>query len=157
MNASGCRCGLLLVFLLAATRLCGAADVCPWITQGSVAKLVEGDVKPSIQAANDKQGSCSFSRSDGKVAYALEVSVGPEANGTCPKGSSELRGIGNDAYFCIVKRSSFESVERVSGRVRETFFTVTLSASGPRSPIMPDDAQRRVLEQAAELVAGNLF
>jgi hypothetical protein len=157
MKVSGGRCGSLILFLLFATRLCGAADVCPWITQGSVAKLLEGDVQLSIQTTDDKQGSCNFSRVDGKVSYTLEVSVGPEANGTCPKGSAELRGIGNEAYFCSVKRSSSETLEKVSSRVRDSFFTVTLSASGPRGLVMPDDARRSVLDQAAEQVAGNLF
>jgi hypothetical protein len=157
MKSSGGRWGWLLVFLLAAKRLCGAADACPWITEGSAAKLLEGDVKLSAQSTDDKHGSCSFSRLDGRVAYALEISVGPEAKEPCPKGSAELKGIGNEAYFCGVKRSSSESIERVSSRVRETYFAVTLSASGPRSAVMPEDARRSALDQAAEQVAGNLF
>jgi hypothetical protein len=146
---------LLALFLLAARGHCAASDMCPWITQGSAAKLLDGDVTVSIHG-DDKQGSCSF-RGDGKVAYTLEVSVTAHEDGACRKGSAELKGIGNEAYLCSVKQSSFGWVEKVSSRVRDTFFTVTLSATGGRASSMPEEVRRNILDQAAEQVAGNLF
>lgn len=151
------RRGAFVLFaslLLPASGHCFAANVCPWMTQGSAARLLAGDIIASIQAVDDKHGDCIFSRADGRTSYTLHIAVGGEANVACPRGSAQLKGIGNEAYLCNVQRSSSGATEKVSSRVRDILFTVTLTERGV---LMSNDARRDVLDQAAEQVAGNLF
>jgi hypothetical protein len=45
----------------------------------------------------------------------------------------------------------------VSGRVRDTYFTLTHTALGQKRPVKLSDAQGDALEQIAEQIAGNLY
>jgi hypothetical protein len=156
------KSGYLSCLLVAITAwglhpsLVGGED-CPWMTEGSAVKLLGGEVTATADAADDKRGSCTFSRQDSKMSRRLEILVGPEESGACPAGSEGLRGIGNEALFCRVKQSATESVAKVSSRVRGTFLTVTLTSSGPRSARSAGEAEQEIARQAAEMVAGNLF
>jgi hypothetical protein len=127
------------------------------MTQGSAVKLLGGEAAATVEAADDKQGSCRFSRSDGKASYNLDIVVGHDAAEACPDGSMAIKGIGNEARRCSVKRSPSEAVDRISSRVRDAFFTVTLSVAGAKNGGMPEEMRHDILDQAAELVAGNLF
>jgi hypothetical protein len=125
---------------------------CPWFTQGSAAKTLGGDVSAIVKVSNTGEGSCKFARLR-ESANSLEIIVSKANLSGCPQDGVRLTGIGNEATRCKLR----ESVERVSGHVREMNFTVTLSMHGEKSPAKPLEYSADTLQQISEQVAGNLF
>ena len=133
---------------------------CPWLTQGTAATALGGDVTATVNATENAsgafEGSCKFSREPGSPDF-LEIHVSKAALPTCPAGSMELKGIGNEAARCSPPGSHGHSVEMISSRVRDVNFTVTLAAHKEKSGAKSDDPQNDELEQVAEAVAGSLY
>jgi hypothetical protein len=128
---------------------------CPWLSQGSAAHALGGDVSATMRVSNG-EGTCSFSRQP-SAPDMLEIAVSKAVLPVCPPGSTSLRGIGNEAMSCRHGAPRGDSVEMISSRVREVHFTVTLTTRSPKNSVKPDDPQNDVLEQIAEQVAGNLY
>ena len=147
-----------LVLVLLAPATVRAANNCPWLTQGSAETALGGKVSATVKVSNSGEGFCTFSRQEGPKD-TLKVVVQKAAVGSCPAGSPELKGIGNEAVLCAMRRSPNESVEMIVSRVRELHFTIRVTthkkgnAAGDESP----NRMESVLEQLAEQVAGNLF
>ncbi len=133
-----------------------AADVCPWLTQGSAAKALGGDVSVTVNVSDSGEGLCRFARRQG-FSDSLEIQVSEAALPLCPPESFSLKGIGNEATRCKLTASHGESAERISSRVRELHFTVTFTSHEQKSATKSPDAQDDALEQVAEQVAGNLY
>ena len=129
---------------------------CPWLTSGSAAHALGGEVSVTVKVSNTGEGSCSFSRQRG-TPDSLEVLVSKATLPVCPADSTSLKGIGNEALTCRPSGSRNEAVEMVSSRVRDLHFTVTLTARGPKTTAKPADPHDDALEQIAEQVAGNLY
>jgi hypothetical protein len=146
----------LISFVLLSTSALRADPVCPWLTQGSAAAMLGGDVSAVIKLTPPDQGSCAFSRREGTTTYVLEVVVENASHTICPPTSTKLPGIGNEAVACRLQRSPNEAVEVISSRVRTLYFTVSLTSRGPSKPTSPLDNQKDIVERAAEQVAGNL-
>jgi hypothetical protein len=146
----------LISFVFLSTSALRAEPVCPWLTQGSAAAMLGGDVSAIIKLAPPDQGSCAFSRREGTTTYVLEVVVESASQTICPPASTKLPGIGNEAVACRLQRSPNEAAEVVSSRVRTLYFTVRLTSRGPSNPTSPLDNQKDIVERAAEQVAGNL-
>jgi hypothetical protein len=146
---------LLLFALLSASAL-RAEPVCPWLTQGSAAAMLGGNVSAVIKLMPSNQGSCSFTLQQGATTYVLEVVVEITPSTPCPPASSKLSGIGNEAVACRLQRSPNEAAEVVSSRVRTLYFTVSLTIRGTTNPILPLNKPKDIVERAAEQVAGNL-
>ena len=146
---------LLSLALLSASAL-RAEPVCPWLTQGSAAAMLGGNVSAVIKLMLSNQGSCSFTLQQGATTYVLEVVVEITPSTACPPASSKLSGIGNEAVACRLQRSPNEFVDVVSSRVRALYFTVSLTIRGTTTSPTPLDKQRDIVERAAEQVAGNL-
>ena len=146
---------LLSLGLLTAAGMTAAAQspavqpvACPWLTQGTAAKALGGDVSVSVKLGSANEGVCQFSRVDRpKEFLKVEVSKGVLAG--CGAGSTALKGIGNEAMRCMLPAG-----ETISGRVRELNFTLTLAGHEKSGPA---DSHDDALEPIAELVAGNLF
>jgi len=124
-----------------------AAKVCPWVTQGSADVVLGGDSTAAVEVSQSGQGVCSFRLDQGGSTNTLRVAVGRSAEGSCPAGSPALRGIGNEATMCTVRRSHSEVVE--------TIFSITIRRKSSQPPEVGhfEDA----IKQIAEQVAGNLF
>jgi hypothetical protein len=146
----------LLPFVLLSAGALRAEPVCPWLTQGSAAAMLGGDVSAVIKLTPPDQGSCAFSRRQGTTTYVLEVVVESTSRTICPPASPKLPGIGNEAVACRLQRSPNEAAEVVSSRVRTLYFTVSLTSRGMANPASPLDKQKDIVERAAEQVAGNL-
>ena len=131
--------------------------MCPFITQGSAAKLLGGAVTVAVNSTEDRDGSCRFTRQQGALTYSLGVVVHKSATDACPEHSEALKAVGNEASLCRMERSPTETVEKVSGRVRDMFFTVDLTIRGPVKSAMAVDSQREAIDMATELVTGNLY
>lgn len=125
---------------------------CPWLTEGTAATAIGGDVSTTVNMAGSLEGECKFSKEQGSPDF-LEIRVSKAALPACPAGSMELKGIGNEATRCTVHG---RGVEMISSRVRDLNFTVTL-ASHRQKGAKPDDPQNDALEQVAEEVAGSLY
>lgn len=125
---------------------------CPWLTQGTAAHALGGDVKADVTLANTSEGACRFSREQGSSDY-LEIRVSKSALPACPEKSRELKGIGNDASRCVPPGAHGHDIEMISSRVRDMNFDVALGARLQKG----DDPQNDALEQIAEEVAGSLY
>lgn len=129
---------------------------CPWLTSGSAAHTLGGEVSVTAKVTNTGEGSCSFSRQQ-SPPDSLEVLVSRATLAVCPADSTGLKGIGNEALTCRLRGSRNEAVEMISSRVRDLHFTVTLTARGRKTTTKPADPHDDALEQIAEQVAGNLY
>jgi hypothetical protein len=125
-----------------------AQPSCPWLTQGSAAKFLGGEVSLKLSSPDTPKRFCRFVQQ--QPQDSLEIVVSKVALVSCPAGSTALRGVGNQAAMC---KGPGAHAEMVSGRVREFFFTVTHRSLARKMIDPQDDA----LEQIAEQVAGNLF
>lgn len=131
-----------------------AGPVCPWLTAGSAAHALGGDVSVTVTVSNGNEGSCRFSRQDGS-ANALEIVVAKNVAATCPAGSPKLIGIGNEATRCRIPGTRGDTAEMLSSRVRDLHFSIVLREQ--KRSAKPGDTQDDALEQLGEQVAGNLF
>jgi len=138
-----------------------ASSGCPWLTEGSAARALGGEVSVTVKVSDSGEGACRFSRQPGSPD-ALEILVSRATLPTCPADSTNLKGIGNDAATCRPHTSRAEAIEMISSRVRELHFTVTLTtraqkAASKSADPQAADPQNDALEQIAEQVAGNLY
>jgi hypothetical protein len=130
--------------------------ICPWLTQGSAARALGGDVSVTVSVSSTGEGSCEF-RAQHEAVNSLEVRVGKAKLPTCSAEGTKLIGIGNEAVRCRLRSSNSETAEMVSSRVRDVYMTVALTTRGEKAPAKTPDGQGDVLEQIAEQVAGNLY
>jgi hypothetical protein len=150
---------LRLLFALAVVSLCSAAhaqSACPWLTEGTAAAMLEGQVTVTTKLLPTGEGSCAFTLQKSGATAVIEINVAASVGGSCPANSAKLAGIGNEAVYCTEDRSPKETTNIVRSRVRDVFFVVRLTVTG-KTPAAATPAQRQaVAEQVAEEVAGNL-
>jgi len=135
-----------------------SSNGCPWLTEGSAARALGGDVSVTVKVSDSGEGLCRFSRSPD----FLEILVSKAELPTCPPESTSLKGIGNEAATCRPHSPRAEAVEMISSRVRNLHFTVTLTTRAQKTSAKPADPQAAdpqndALEQIAEQVAGSLY
>jgi hypothetical protein len=118
---------------------------CPWVTEGSAAKVLGGEVHAILNVASPTQGTCTFVNT-ARPQEQLKVLVGAANVPACPAGSAKVIGVGDQASRCHLPHSA----QMISGNVRTVDMAITLSGS---SGNQSDDA----IQQIAEQVAGNLF
>jgi hypothetical protein len=132
------------------------ATTCPWLTAGTAARLLGGDVAANLSVSGVTEGTCHFARSGDTMRF-IEIRVSAALLPDCPTGSWPLRGIGNEAQQCRVALPRGGSEEMVSGRVRDLHFTVVIAGHRDKlSSKSPDSADDDVVRIADE-VAGNLY
>jgi hypothetical protein len=119
-----------------------AVIACPWVTEGSAAKVLGGPVHAILNVASPTQGTCTFAKTT-RPQDQLKVLVGAGNIPSCPAGSAKVIGVGDQASRCHLPHSA----QMISGNVRAVDMAITLSGN------QADDA----LQQIAEQVAGNLF
>lgn len=129
---------------------------CPWLTAGSAARALGGNVSVSVSGTQDNDGSCKFLKLQ-DPHDSLQVQVSKASLGSCTAEHTRLVGIGNEAAKCALPGSHGETVEMVTGRVRDVHFDVTLTVVNRRVPAKSPDEAELPLEQIAEQVAGNLY
>jgi hypothetical protein len=115
---------------------------CPWVTEGSAAKVLGGPVHAILNVASPTQGTCTFVKT-ARPQEQLKVLVGAGNVPSCPAGSAKVVGVGNQASRCHLPHSA----QMISGNVRAVDMAITLSGN------QTEDA----IQQIAEQVAGNLF
>jgi hypothetical protein len=115
---------------------------CPWLTEGSAAKVLGGPVHAILNVASPTQGTCTFVKT-ARPQEQLKVLVGAGNIPSCPAGSAKVIGVGDQASRCHLPHSA----QMISGNVRAVDMAITLSGN------QTEDA----IQQIAEQVAGNLF
>jgi hypothetical protein len=128
---------------------------CPWLTEGSAAHMLGGDVSVSVTATNKDDGTCRFSRRS-EPRGVLEIAVARQPQQVCSARSMKLKGIGNEATRCSLRAPHGQAAEMISSRVRDLFFTV-VSRMPAKKAVKSVNLQEDGLEQIAEQVAGNLY
>jgi hypothetical protein len=137
-----------------------AEATCPWLTQGTAATLLGGDVSVIVHVI-EGMGSCDFvsntnggtKASPSRASLHLRIQVSHSSSKECATGE-RLTGIGEDAVLCS-QTAAGDQQDIVRGRVRSTYFLCVLEGAKTNST---DDAfQRTTIERIAEVVAGNLF
>lgn len=129
---------------------------CPWLTQGMAARVLGGEVSVDVHVVDAREGSCSFVRTS-DAAISLKLDVSKSTLPACGADAMKLKGIGNEALRCTLPAANDRMGQKIASRVRDRFFTLTLSQSKSAAAEPSDDLQNDDLEQAAESVAGNLF
>jgi hypothetical protein len=129
---------------------------CPWLTLGTAAKILGGEVSVVLNVSDSGEGSCRFSREQGPVE-TLEIIVKKADLPGCPADGVALRGIGNEAMMCRHGGLNGEVVQMVSGRVRDQHFIVTITSHGHEKTGKAADPQDEPIARVSEQVAGSLF
>jgi hypothetical protein len=156
---------LLLGLTMLVPTACHGQTKCPWINEATARGILGGDVAVSVNLVDRGGGVCEFSRSLGKTALRLSVSVDimtdtpaqfPKYLGQCPPKSAPLPAIGNEAVICTLNKGD-QYMERVVGRVRDQAFVVSIRSSMADDPSMTQEMRRKKVNLVAEQVAGILF
>jgi hypothetical protein len=142
--------------LPANTSLANPPVVCPWLTQGTAAKMLGGDVSVVANVSDSGEGSCKFAREQGSPD-TLEIVVSKADLAGCPTNSIPLRAIGNEAVLCRRSDPRGQGVQMISSRVRDQHFTVTFTTRGREKAVKEQDPQDEPIARIAEQVAGSLF
>jgi hypothetical protein len=149
---------LLCLFALgiAAVHAQAPATACPWFTVGTAAHVLGGEAVVDVHVSDAGEGYCNFTLKATPSA-SLRIEVSKKSAPLCGSDAIELRGVGTQASRCKAPGSSGVDVQRISGRVRDLHFALTQSIPVGREGGTPPDLHDDWLEQAAEIVAGNLF
>jgi len=153
------RLSLLCLLAICAGSACGqtaAPAACPWLTQGTAAHVLGGDVSVEAHVSDTGEGDCLFLRTT-EAATFLRIAVSKTALPACRADALKLKGVGNEALRCTITATGEASTETISGRVRDRYFTLTMSQKKSPAAKMAADLDDDALEHAAESVAGNLF
>jgi hypothetical protein len=135
---------------------------CPWVTSGTAERYLGGEVSVTVHAEGNAMGSCKFVHQSGNSASSIEVLVGSTDAHSCPQDSTKLKALGNEAVQCHHATSSQQS-EQIAGRIRNTFFVVTMNnipdatRQEPSDPHLADAFGASPIERLAEVVVGNLY
>lgn len=132
------------------------ATQCHWLTSGTAANVLGGDVTATISGSDMNEGSCRFVRRDASMG-SLEIHVSAQPLRGCPAGSAPLHGIGNEAQRCVISREHGMAEDMASGSVRNLHFSVTLSLPGNRRSGKNADPADDPVARIADEVAGNLY
>lgn len=131
------------------------ATACPWLTAGTAADLLGGDVLLHTTGDATDEGTCRFARR-GSATEFLEIHVSAKPLHGCPAGAAPLHGVGNQTERCRIAAPRGIAEERASGRVRDLYFTVTIAGRASRESGKPAESDDR-LTRLADEVAGNLY
>jgi hypothetical protein len=149
---------VFLLVLAAAPVLAQSPQACPWLNSGTAAKILGSDVTSSVHADSPRSENCHFtSKSD--AGLSIEIQIGVADQHPCGSGGTALTGIGNQAVFCS-HVSDGRHMQTISGRVRDAWFVITMSAlpvSGSDRHSSPEESVPSPIELIAEQVTGNLF
>lgn len=143
----------LLLLVVTAAR---AQTACPWLTQGTAAAYLGGDVTVVFNSTRPGEGVCRFTQHQNSSFAMLEITVSQKRLKGCPRSAPTIKGVGSHAVAChAARRGKIEDI--ITGSVRDTNFTVRLVTR--KWPAGSDSAAHRssIVEQTAEEVAGNLF
>jgi hypothetical protein len=144
-----------------------AANNCPWINEATVSGLLDGQAIGSFnQGPTGQPATCSFvfKEAGGTRTVDITVETVQDAHSRvmsmtqgCKQPREVLPAIGNEAYVCTTEHGKDAMAERVVGRVRDQFFTISFSTTGKGNLILSPQDLRTRISTVSEQVSGNLF
>ena len=140
---------ILFSLLMAGVLYAADTNECAFMNAATATGILGHAVEKKTAAPD----SCEFVAASRDV-LRIEVKAAGSSRVACGSHAQPLKGIGNEAFACEAKASSGERTERVSGRVRDRAFVITLTASDAS---VTEDSLLANAKRAAEQVAGNLF
>jgi hypothetical protein len=143
------------------------AKPCPWLTAGTAEAMLGGEATATVAVTGHPDGtaagSCRFVRNSRKGPLSIDILVGAADTHPCPPDSVKLKAIGNEATQCRHVDATTPRSDQIAGRVRRTFFVVTMTGvadaikAEPSDPRIADAYGASPIQRLAEIVAGNLF
>ena len=162
LNIAGPLCALCIVASSA-----HAANACPWLNEATASGLLGIQATGAYQsAATGQPAVCTFTGQNDVITRVLQIQVitVPDAEAhlkvlkkSCTSETIPLQAIGNEAVSCISDDRSGRLGARIVGRVRDQVFTIRISSSQKHDSVLTRSAIQRIINTAAEQVAGNLF
>lgn len=159
------RASAALVGLLLFAAYGQAQAKCPWFNVATASGMLDGPAMLEVTKPSADETHCLFRYANGSSVYTLEIVVrahqdvskglAPEL-GACTSPTTPLRAIGNEAALCTEDRRSSRG-DVVVGRVRDSFFRVSISTSLRNDPAMTRDILEQKVTNTAEQIAGALF
>ena len=155
------RCILALLTLPTAAALGEAQTVCPWLSAGTAATALRGDVNVTASVASATEGSCHFSR-QGNGGQSIDILVGKSHTHACPSGSTVAPSLGSEAVQCHAARGQGLAAETIDGRIRDIYFVVTMTSdsAATKRDVSPHPTEQDLppaIERVAEMVVGSLY
>jgi hypothetical protein len=159
----------IIISLLAACLIASsakAANNCPWLNEATASGLLGAQAVGSFQAPVGQPAICIFTQQSSGTTRILQIEVDtrPDAAAhlkalekTCPSDSAPMQAIGNEAISCLLDDRGGRPGGEVLGRVRDQVFVIRVTTSQKNDPFLTRSALQRLINSAAEQVAGNLF
>jgi hypothetical protein len=157
------RMVLLWMIALSAAAHAQPNAACPWLTEGTAAKVLGGEVTVTAQSSGNWDGSCRFTSGMGSSRQKIDIQIGKVNTHPCPQGSTIVSALGNEAMRCQVIGPQNEPAAIIAGRVRDAFFVVSMvNVPGalrdpPATGHPPSVYGAAALEMIAGQVVGNLY
>ena len=99
---------------------------------------------------------CRFTSTAASEQTAIEIRIGKADVHACPSSSTRLTALGNEAVQCRIANKG-PTTDLISGRVRDSYFVVSMTNLPDAAASAHDPFAASVLERVAEQVAGNLY
>jgi hypothetical protein len=157
----------LLVLLAPWPAICQMNTGCPWLNVATATGVLRsGEHSPMATLAEGGKAACDFTYHDATASRELKITVEEVASAQqamtaykarCGSPTTPLRGIGNEAVTCAVGSRGKSHGQQVIGVVRHQVFTVTVTTSAKKDPIMAREALKEKSRNISEEVAGALF
>jgi hypothetical protein len=157
----------LLVLLAPWPAICQMNTGCPWLNVATATGVLRSsEHSPMAALAQGGKAACDFTYHDSTASRELNITVEEVKDAQqamsaykarCGSHVTALRGIGNEAVTCAVESKGKSYGQQVIGVVRDQIFTVTVTTSAKKDPVMPREALEERSRNISEQVAGALF
>ena len=143
-----------------------AENNCPWLNEATASGFLGAPAVGTFQAPAGQPAVCTFTQQSSGTTRVLqlEVETTPDAANhlkalekSCASNGAPLQAIGNEAITCISDDRGGRPSGEVIGRVRDQIFVIRVTTSLKNDPFLARNALQRLINTAAEQVAGNLF
>ena len=157
----------LLILLAPWPAICQMNTGCPWLNVATATGVLRtSEHSPVAILAQGGKAACDFTYHDATASRELKITVEEVKDAQqamsayqarCGVSVTPLRAIGNEAVTCAVDSKDKSYGQQVIGIVRDQIFTVTVTTSARKDPVMPRKALEEKSRNISEQVAGALF
>jgi hypothetical protein len=158
----------LLILLAPWPAICQMNTGCPWLNVATATGALRSGASggPMATLAEGSKAACDFTYHDATASRELKITVEEVKDAQqamnayqarCGSRVTPLRAIGNEAVTCAVESKGKSYGQQVIGVVRDQIFTVTVTTSAKKDPVMPREALEEKSRNISEQVAGALF